>query len=112
MRKDTFGEQKINKIQLIMYLIPLVGCLPALWTLYNNQGNSEQKSVSRLSIKVTLIWLLAYGALWLGSVYTPETLSLRLLYLNGLITTGYILTCLGVIISLWHNKKIGIDQRF
>ncbi|ACK70415.1 conserved hypothetical protein [Gloeothece citriformis PCC 7424] len=103
-KSDPFAEEKLNKLQLMIYLLPLVGWIPALWTLYNHQGNSEQRSMSRLSIKLTGIWLLVYGTLWTGSAFTSEILTFRLLYLNGLLTTGYILTCLIFILRLWTKK--------
>jgi hypothetical protein len=111
---DPFKEQKLNKFQLSIYLLPIVGWLPALWTLYRKQGDREQQSVSRLSVTLTLVWLLAYSLLWLGTAQTSEFLTLRLLYLNGLLTSGYILTCLGLMIRLWQGKSVrlpGISRK-
>jgi hypothetical protein len=103
---DPFQEQKLHKLQLLIYLLPIVGWLPALWTLYRKQGNREQQAVSRLSVTLTLVWLLVYSLLWMGSVQTSEFLTLRLLYLNGLLTSGYLLTCLGLMIRLWQGKSV------
>jgi hypothetical protein len=103
---DPFKEQKLNKFQLSIYLLPIVGWIPALWTLYRKQGDREQQSVSRLSVTLTLTWLLVYVILWLGATQTSEFLTLRLLYLNGLLTSGYILTCLGLMIRLWQGKSV------
>ncbi|MBF2020130.1 MAG: hypothetical protein IGR93_08520 [Hydrococcus sp. C42_A2020_068] len=103
---DPFKEQKLNKFQLSIYLLPIVGWVPALWTLYRKQGTREQQSISRLSVTLTLAWLLVYVLLWLGAAQTSEFLTLRLLYLNGLLTSGYILTCLGLMIRLWQGKSV------
>jgi hypothetical protein len=103
---DPFKEQKLHKLQLSIYLLPIVGWIPALWTLYRKQGNREQQSVSRLSVTLTLVWLLVYSLLWVGAAQTSEFLTLRLLYLNGLLTSGYLLTCLGLMIRLWQGKSV------
>lgn len=103
---DPFYEQKLKKLQLLLYLMPLVGWLPALWTLSRQQGTTEQRSLSRVSLSLNLAWLLAFSLLWMSSTQAPEVLSLRLLYLNGLLTSGYILACLGLSIRLWQGKSI------
>lgn len=103
---DPFKEQKLNKFQLTIYLLPIVGWVPALWSLYIKQGNREEKAISRLSVSLTLIWLLAYSLLSVGSAQTSEFLALRLLYFNGLLTSGYLLTSLGLIIRLWQGKSV------
>lgn len=106
MNNDPFKEQKLNKFQLSIYLLPIVGWVPALWTLSVKQGSREARSISHLSVTLTFIWLLAYSLLWVGSTQTSEFLTLRLLYLNGLLTSGYILTSLGLIIRLWQGKSV------
>jgi hypothetical protein len=102
---DRFKERKLEKIQLIIYLIPMVGWIPSLWTLYIRPDSSEKLSLSRLSVRLTFIWVLAYSLLWLGSLQSSEILTLRLLYVNGLLTSGYILTCLGLMLKVWKQKK-------
>jgi hypothetical protein len=104
--KDPFNEEKLDKFQLSLYLLPIVGWVPALWTIYRKQGNREQRSLSRLSVTLNFIWLFTYVFLWLGATQTSEFLTLRLLYLNGLLTSGYILTCLGLLIRLWQGKSV------
>lgn len=101
---DPFYETKLNKLQLMLYLIPVVGWIPAMWTLYHHQGNSAQKSVNRISVTLTLSWAIAYILLWTSSSFTPETYTLRLLYFNGLLTSGYIVVSLGLILRLWRRK--------
>ncbi|MDB9368125.1 hypothetical protein PN456_04005 [Nodularia spumigena CS-586/05] len=39
-----------SKKQLFLYLIPVLGFFPSLWTLYRRQGTREQLVVSRLSL--------------------------------------------------------------
>ncbi|MDJ0728425.1 MAG: hypothetical protein QNJ33_00365 [Crocosphaera sp.] len=102
---DPFQEQKLEKLAQITRLIPVVGWIPALWTVYHHQGNRQVLSVSRFSLKLTVIWAIAYSLLWLSSLQTSEMLTLRLLYLNGLLTSGYILVCLGSMFRVWQRKN-------
>ena len=102
--QDTFKEQKLKQLQLFVYVIPVLGFFPALWTLYSRQGNDRQQRVSRLSVSFTLSWLLAYILLWTGAVQTSDLLSLRLLFINSLVTSGYFLVCIVMMIRLWQGK--------
>ncbi len=102
---DPFQEQKLEKLQQITRLIPVVGWVPALWTVSQHQGSRQVLSVSRFSLKLTVIWAIAYSLLWFSSLQTSETLTVRLLYLNGLLTSGYILICLGSMFRIWQRKN-------
>ncbi|AFY44742.1 hypothetical protein [Nostoc sp. PCC 7107] len=88
-----------NQRQLLIYVIPVLGVLPSLWTLYRRQGSREQLRVSRQSITMTFTWLLAYLLLATGAA-SSEFLALRLLILNSLITSGYFL------VSIWLISRI------
>jgi hypothetical protein len=101
---DPLGEQKLLRLQLMLYLFPVVGCLPSGLTLAQKQGTAEQRALSRLSLTLTLSWLVLYGLLWTSSSFVGETTSLRLLYANGLLTTGYIIACLGLMFRVWQGK--------
>jgi hypothetical protein len=107
---DPFHEDKLNKLRLMVYLVPIVGSIPALWTLYQHQGSREARSLSRLSVTLTLSWLIVYLLLWTGSSLTPETYTLRLLYLNGLLTSGYLLLSLGLMLRLWQGKLFRVSN--
>ncbi|WP_242056477.1 MULTISPECIES: hypothetical protein [unclassified Nostoc] len=95
LRQNSLTRQR----QLLIYLIPVIGVLPSLWTLYHRQGNREQMKVSRLSITMTFTWLLAYLLLATGSA-TSEFFGLRLLILNSFLTSGYFL------VSIWLMFRI------
>ena len=110
-------DHSIPPLQLFWYLIPVVGFFPALWTLYHQdptgmQGSEsegmgrdkrEQRAVSRLSVTLAGSWLLGYVLLGAGA-QTWEFLTLRLLLLNGLLTSGYFLVSLWLIVRLWQRK--------
>ncbi len=99
--------------QLAFYLIPIVGTIPAAWTLYRGQGSPQQRSVSRLSIMLALSWLIAYSLLGIsGNMTASPVWSLRLLYLDGLITSGYFVSCLVLLIRLGRGatpKLLGLS---
>lgn len=98
-------EANLDKFQLSLYFLPVVGVIPALGNLSNNQTNNKYKKISRLSVNLFCLWLLSYGILWLGSSTTPELISLRLMYLNALLTTGYFFTCLWLTLQIWIKKN-------
>ena len=57
---DPFENQDFKRLQLFLYLVPVVGFFPALWTLYRGQGTRQQKNLSRLVVTLALGWLLGY----------------------------------------------------
>lgn len=98
-------KRKSSIARLSLYLIPIFGAFPAFWTLYRQQGTREQRSVSRLSVILALSWLIAYSLLGVSGSLTASSLwSVRLLYLDGLLTSGYFVTCLVLLIRLWRGK--------
>lgn len=98
-------ERKERYLQLWIYLLPVVGIIPALWTLSRKQGSTQQQKVSRLSISLLLTWAIAYILLFLGADRASELLAFRLLYINALLTTGYFLTCFWLIVNLKAGKS-------
>jgi hypothetical protein len=100
---DPLENQDLKRLQLFVYLVPVIGFLPALWTLYRRQGTREQQAVSRLSVTLAIGWLLGYILLSAGS-QTSEFWTLRLLFLNSLLTSGYFLVSIGLMVRLWQRK--------
>ena len=101
---DPFGDRKLERLQLMLYLIPFLGVIPSAWTWYRGERKGKQRQISRLSLNLTLGWLLFYAFLWTGATFSDQTLSFRLLYWNGLLTSAYILLCLGIIVKVWRQK--------
>ncbi|ELR99472.1 hypothetical protein [Gloeocapsa sp. PCC 73106] len=101
---DDFAEEKLNQIKLLIYFIPIVGIVPALWTLSRTEPTPTEKRLSRISVQLAIAWMIAYSLLWLGASQSSDLLSFRLLYLNGLLTSGYFLTCLIMLLSLGRDK--------
>lgn len=105
INNDPFGDRKLSRLQLMLYLIPFLGVIPSTWTLYRGIGNGEQRQISRLSVNLTLGWLLFYAFLWTGATFSDQALSFRFLYGNSLLTSGYILLSLGMIWRVWQSKN-------
>ncbi len=102
---DPLENQDLQRLQLFVYLIPVFGFFPALWTLYRRQGTREQQAVSRLSVTLALSWLLGYLLLSAGSeAQLSEFWTLRLLFINTLLTSGYFLVSIGVMVRIWQRK--------
>jgi hypothetical protein len=104
--RDPFREQKLQKMRLSFYLLPIVGSLLSLWTLSRSQGDLEQREISRLSISVTLIWSIVYSLLWTGAGQSSEIVSFRLLYANAIATSGYFFFCCMLTVRLWQGKSL------
>jgi hypothetical protein len=103
MDKLPAKDTDISKTQLILYLIPIIGFFPSLWTLYQRQGSREQVTASRLSITLAFIWMLGYLLLTTGAV--TDFLTLRLLILNSFLTSGYFLVSVWLIFRVIQGKS-------
>jgi len=108
---EQLDNQDLIRLQLFLYLVPIFGFFPALWTLYRRQGTKEQQTISRLSVTLALSWLCAYFLLSAGA--ESQFWTLRLLMTNTLLTSGYFLVSLGLMVRLWQRKSTrlpGISQ--
>ncbi len=102
---DPFENQYLKHLQLFFYLVPVVGFFPSIWTLYRRQGSREEQAVSRLAVTLACAWL--SGCLLLGAgSQVSEMFTLRLLFLNTLLTSGYSLVCLWLMVLLWQRKSL------
>ena len=108
MSNKTYGSGQTRHLQLWIYLLPIVGVIPAIWTLYRVDkppktnlialpdsmvGLKQQQRFSRLSINLASIWLSSYCLLSMGAANVSGIGSFRLLYINAIITTGYFIVC-------------------
>ena len=103
---DRANPSESRQSQLWIYLLPVVGVVPAIWTLYRSTQFKDnitvqsdrfelrqRQKVSRLSVNLALVWLGCYCLLSFGATSASGIESFRLLYANALITTGYFLAC-------------------
>lgn len=103
-------QQNLDKLQLSLYLMPFVGAIWAGIKLSNKStlGNPERKT-SRLSLRMGLIWLIAYSTLWLGGNLTSDLWTIRFMYLNAIFTSTYLIACFIFLSILW-NKNFSDHQ--
>lgn len=101
---DPLENKELKHLQLFVYLVPVIGFFPALWTLYHRQGTREQQAVSRLSVTLAFGWLVGYILLLSGTQFS-EFWSLRLLFINAMLTSGYFLVSVGLMVRLWQRKS-------
>lgn len=109
---DSDGSQTLERLQLVLYLVPIFGLVPALWSLYVKPSSRQEKAVSRLVVTLALGWLLTYGILSASGQLAPA-LSLRLLVSSTLVTTGYFMTNLWLMVRLLRGKPVrlpGLSQ--
>lgn len=110
---DPFQERPLKRLQMYFCAIPFFGVIPALWMLARREGDREQQAVSRLAVSLAFAWLLLYASLSLGASQSSEIVKFRFLFLDGLLASGYTLTCLGLMLRLWRKKSVrlpGISQ--
>jgi hypothetical protein len=81
--------------------------VPAVYSLWQKQGSRQELAVSRLVVTLALTWVITYGLLSAGSHLSPG-LSLRLLITNTLVTTGYTLTNLVLMVRLLRGKSVNV----
>ncbi|MEO1428908.1 MAG: hypothetical protein AAFV71_07555 [Cyanobacteria bacterium J06633_8] len=101
--KKNIKRQDISLLGMLIYLIPVVGFFPSLWTLYRREGNREQLRTSRLSITLALTWIIGYILLGSGAS-TSEFFALRLQILNSFVTSGYFVVSAWLIIRTIKGK--------
>jgi len=95
----------LQRLQLFIYLVPLAGVVPAVWTLVRGQGTAEQRRVSRLAIATAFLWLLAYSLLQAGATQTSGLWHLRFLVLETFVASSYFLTCLVLMAQVWQRRS-------
>jgi len=109
---NPFVNQDIRRIQTFIYLIPVVGFFPALWALYRRQGSREQRAASRLAVTLATGWLFGYLLLGTGAS-ASHAWALPLLITSSLLTSGYFLVNIWLMVRLWQRKPIwlpGVSQ--
>lgn len=129
MNNQSYSSRQIDQyLKLWIYLLPIVGVIPAMWTLSRTksinsstdnlenlqyQDNTllrQQQKVSRLAVNLILIWLSSYALFSLGAANVSGMMSLRLLYGNAIMTTGYFVTCTWLISQLGKKKLFSTDD--
>lgn len=114
MPSDPYKDRDLQRLQIFICLIPVIGFFPALWTLWQPQTSPEQRNASRLAVTLAIGWMLGYLLLGAGSqLSSGTTATLSLLILSSLLTSGYFLANLWLMVRLWQRKSLrfpGISQ--
>lgn len=97
-----------EKFRQSLYLLPIFGTIPAIWRLTRTEASSANKQVSRTSITLAVAWAIVYFSCWQGSNLTEGVASIRLLYTDALITTGYFGLCFWLMLRVWQGRSINI----
>ncbi|ASC70577.1 hypothetical protein XM38_015170 [Halomicronema hongdechloris C2206] len=109
---DPDRHDTLERLTLLLYLVPIFGVVPALGRLWLGRGSRRERSTSRLVVVLAMGWFLAYVLLSGGAQLSPA-LSLRLLVTSTLISTGYFITNLWLMVRLLRGKSVqlpGISQ--
>ncbi len=126
INQSSTHRQIEQHLQLWIYLLPVVGVIPAIWTLSRSHDNnsinsdhresqstslsSQRQKASRLAIKLILVWLSTYTLFSLSAANATEIISFRLLYANAIITTGYFVTCTWLMSRLGKRNLFGSEE--
>jgi hypothetical protein len=97
-----------EKFRFFLYLLPVFGAIPAIWTLTRTNANPQYKQVSRTSLTLALAWGIFYLSCWQSSNWIGEIGSIRLLYSSALITTGYFGLSFWLILRMLKGRSINI----
>ena len=111
---DPFERADQKRLRLFLYLIPLVGVVPAGVNLYlqrnQPQPSPEQRSkrqdlqVSRQAVSLATVWLLALALGNLGG-QLGETPQLGVMLFNSVLTSGYFIA------NCWLMTQLGRGKR-
>ncbi|NJR65690.1 MAG: hypothetical protein HC772_10745 [Leptolyngbyaceae cyanobacterium CRU_2_3] len=102
---DRLSEENLKRLQMFLYLVPVVGFFPALWTLYRGRGDRQLRNTSRLAVTLAAGWLLGYLLLGAGA-QAFDVASLQLLILASLLTSGYFVVNIALMVRLWQRKSL------
>lgn len=104
---STKENAYFKRLQLYIYLTPVVGCIPALWTLYRKNGDRQTQVTCRLAVILALTWAIAISFLN-TSANSSESLHLPLLIASSTITSSYFFLNVWLMIRLWRHQSIRI----
>jgi hypothetical protein len=97
----------LDRLETFFYLIPVIGLLPSMWAIYRRQRDKRQLAVCRLSVFLAFAWLSTYLSLNIGADLSgASAIGFRLLFLNGLATSGYFTVSLWLMMLLWQKKSL------
>jgi hypothetical protein len=109
---ETDPEVKLETLKLVIYLVPIFGFFPALWSLYMRSGGRREQQVSRTAVVLAMAWVMTYVLTGAGA-QLADAASARLLITGLLATTGYFVTNLWLMVRLLqgHTPRLpGVNR--
>ena len=115
--REVFQRSEQTRLKLVLYLIPFVGFLPALWSLYHAPARSPAQSpqrdsrsrkegqVSRLAVTSGGVWAVLTILLTTG-LLTGEGAGLETLISASLLTSGYFLVNVWLMIQFLRHQRL------
>ncbi|PSB04533.1 hypothetical protein [Merismopedia glauca] len=106
---DPLENQDTRRLRLFLYLVPVLGFFPALWTLYRGQRDEPEQAVSRVAVILAFGWLFGYTLLNAGA---PESdlWAIRLLITNSFLTSGYFLLSIWLMVRIWQRQTVELPS--
>lgn len=103
--RDADPETKLETLKLVIYLVPIFGFFPSLWSLYLTQGSRREQTVSKTAVTLALTWVIVYVLTAAGSQMS-DAVSMRMLVTGLLTTTGYFVTNMWLMVRLLQGKTV------
>ncbi len=100
-------EPDTRSLKLMLYFMPVFGIIPSLWSLNHTDSTRAERNASRMAIKLALTWFASYMLFDVGA-QNIDALHLPLLLTSSLITSGYFVMNLWLVILLWQRKSIDV----
>lgn len=100
---DPYDPQALKRLRLFIYLIPVIGVLPAGWRLAQQKGDRKERRICRLAVTLGMLWLLSY---LLSGVGAQTAQSLPLWVLNATATSAYFGANLWLMVQLWQRRSL------
>ncbi|WP_299411182.1 hypothetical protein [Acaryochloris sp. IP29b_bin.148] len=110
--RDVFENRTLKRLLLFIYLVPVFGVIPAIWTLNQRESDRKQREVSRVAILVGLAWLVGTLCLTSGvalsNAENAQGMGISLLLFNSVLTSGYFLNNLWLMVRVWRRQSLDL----
>jgi hypothetical protein len=109
--ETAFASPDLERLLLLLYLIPVFGLVPSIWVLAKRSSNQPQRATSRLSVTLAAAWVLGYALLNLGAMgggSELNSLGSSLMLFNTLLTSGYFVGSVALMLRVWQKQPLQV----
>jgi hypothetical protein len=109
--ETAFASPDLERLQLLLYLIPVFGLGPSIWALAHRSSRQPQRATSRLSVTLAAAWVLGYTLLNLGAMAGGSelnSLGSSLMLFNTLLTSGYFVGSVALMLRVWQKQPLQV----